>query len=422
MDTFLSQYNKSSPIGNRQALNFLFATCLQNCCKLLALCLVIFALPIAAESYSQKKVIPSFSAEYFIEFKPGNYRQQKTGSIDNLIQKIEQTTAGHQIKLVGYSQSQTSFASKSLALRRADVVKKALVNHGIAAQQIKIYSEYENFKSEGELLHGVLAIVTPIASDDVLLKTNTGPKNNLSNNNTIGFVAFLPAVYDREIPGEINKILPKLNQLPTTAKITIVGISQSKTSLATKKLAQYRAQVVADSLIASGIAKERLLLDAEITNFIENNYLTHGVRILAEIDSSPATQKINLHPKTPTQNKPTEKQQALNNIIKQLDPSLDTSSKSATGLCRELHIETGSLKKNIQREISECGYLMGEWNFGTEEEYIDWLIPVAYRVDAENGILSVLKIIETNYQIRAHVHQMDMSIDFLPSIKRDKGQ
>ena len=422
MDTFLSQYNKSSPIGNRQALNFLFATCLQNCCKLLALCLVIFALPIVAESSPQTKVNPSFSAEYFIEFQPGNYHQCKTGSIDNLIQKIEKTTAEHQIKLVGYSQSQTSFASKSLALQRADVVKKALVNHGIAAQQIKIYSEYENFKSEGELLHGVLAIVTPISSDAVVLKTNTGPKKNLSNNNkTIGFIAFLPAVYDREISGEINKILPKLNQLPATAKIKIIGISQSKTSLATKKLAQQRAQVVVDSLVASGIAKERLLLDAEITNFIENNYLTHGVRIFAEIGSSTAIQTVNLNPKTPTKNKPTEKQQALNNIIKQLDPSLDTSSKSATDLCTELHIETGSLKKNIQREISECGYLMGEWNFGTEDEYIDWLIPVAYRVDAEKGILEILTILEKNYQIRAHVHQMDMSIDFLPSIKRDKG-
>ena len=423
MDTLLSKYNKSRTLGNRQDFNYLLATCLQNYCKLLALNLVIFTLPIASEPYRQAEVNQSLKAEYFVDFQPGNYHQQKTGSIDNLMQKIEKITADRQIKLVGYSQSKTSFASKPLALKRANIVKKALVNQGIPAEQIKIYSEYENFKSEGKLLHGVLALVTPISSDGVVLKRNIGSKKYLSNHyKTIGFIAFLPAVYNREIPGEINKILPKLNPLPTTAKIIILGISQSRTSLATKKLAQQRAKVVADSLIRSGIARERLLLDAETTNFIENNYLIHGVRIFVEIDSSSTIKTNNLDSITPRKNTPTEKQQALNNIIKQLDPSLDPSSKSATGLCSELKIETGSLKKNIQREIGECGYLMGEWNFGTEQEYIDWLIPVAYRVDTEKGIFKILTILENNYQIRAHVHQLDRSIDFLPSLKRDKGQ
>jgi len=423
MDTLLSKHNKSRTLGNRQDFNYLLATCLQNYCKLLTLNLVIFALPLAAESFTQTQVNQPFTDEYFVEFQPGNYDQQKTGSIDNLIQKIEKITADRQIKLVGYSQSKTSFASKLLALKRADIVKKSLVNQGIPEKQIKIYGEYENFKSEGKLLHGVLAIVTPISSDGVVLKRNIGSKKYLSNHyKTIGFIAFLPAVYNREIPGEINKILPKLNPLPTTAKIIILGISQSRTSLATKKLAQQRAKVVADSLIRSGIARERLLLDAETTNFIENNYLIHGVRIFVEIDSSSTIKTNNLDSITPRKNTPTEQQQGLHNIIKQLDPSLDPSSKSATGLCSELKIETGSLKKNIQREIGECGYLMGEWNFGTEQEYIDWLIPVAYRVDTEKGVFKILTILEKNYQIRAHIHQLDRSIDFLPSLKRDKGQ
>ena len=65
---------------------------------------------------------------------------------------------------------------------------------------------------------------------------------------------------------------------------------------------------------------------------------------------------------------------------------------------------------------------MGEWNFGTDEEYIDWVIPVSYRVNVDEGIFGILNIIETNYQIRAHVHQLDRSIDFLPSIKYERGQ
>jgi hypothetical protein len=90
--------------------------------------------------------------------------------------------------------------------------------------------------------------------------------------------------------------------------------------------------------------------------------------------------------------------------------------------CTQLNIQTGSLKKNIQREIADCGYLIGEWSFGTEEEYIDWIIPVAYKTNVEEGIFGILNSIEKNYQIRAHVHQLDRSIDFLPSIQYEKGQ
>jgi flagellum-specific peptidoglycan hydrolase FlgJ len=90
--------------------------------------------------------------------------------------------------------------------------------------------------------------------------------------------------------------------------------------------------------------------------------------------------------------------------------------------CTQLNIQTGSLKKNIQREIADCGYLIGEWSFGSEEEYIDWIIPVAYKVNVKEGIFGILNSLEKNYQIRAHVHQLDRSIDFLPSIQYEKGQ
>ena len=99
-----------------------------------------------------------------------------------------------------------------------------------------------------------------------------------------------------------------------------------------------------------------------------------------------------------------------------------SASPISTGLCSELTIKKGSLKTNIQREIADCGYLMGDWNFGTDQELIDWLIPIPYSVKVEKGIFGVLNLIEENYQIRAHVHQLDKSIDFLASIKHDREQ
>ena len=84
--------------------------------------------------------------------------------------------------------------------------------------------------------------------------------------------------------------------------------------------------------------------------------------------------------------------------------------------CTTVIIKTGSLRSNLEREIAECGYVMGRWKFGSEDELIDWDVPVAYSTTVDNGIIEVLQLIERNYQIRAHIHQLDKSIDFFPSI------
>jgi hypothetical protein len=155
-------------------------------------------------------------------------------------------------------------------------------------------------------------------------------------------------------------------------------------------------------------------------------YLTHGVHIFVTSNKTKDTQhepldtvlerlnSSNTNTIATNQNKETHKQSP------QQDKQDPTANHNKS--CTQLNIQTGSLKKNIQREIADCGYLIGEWSFGTEEEYIDWIIPVAYKTNVEKGIFGILNSLEKNYQIRAHVHQLDRSIDFLPSIQYEKGQ
>lgn len=385
--------------------------------------------------------------EYFVQFDPGNYQQPSSRQLEKLAQQLYILNGDPLISLIGKSQSRSSLATQKLALNRAKIIKQLLVKRGIRASQIILSADHENFKTEGELLNGVLAISKPDVMTSKMVK--------------IGFVIFPPSEYKKTAPDNIDKIVSQLKSQPKSVKFNLTGVSQSTTSLATKKLAAKRAQTVADELIIRGIAPERIKINAEITNFVKDFNLAHGVHIYAEAgDIKNETAKIisteNLNTSSsssssgsssiPIQTKPIDKQQTLNNVIKQLnqsissDLSLDnkiqeesqpdntnklekiTKTDANIDLCKQLIIKKGSLKKNIEREIADCGYLMGEWKFGTDVELIDWLIPIPYRIEVGNGIFGILKVIEKNYQIRAHVHQLDKSIDFLASIKREKGQ
>ena len=64
---------------------------------------------------------------------------------------------------------------------------------------------------------------------------------------------------------------------------------------------------------------------------------------------------------------------------------------------------------------------MGHWKFGSIDELIDWHVPTAYSTKVDNGVVGVLQLIERNYQIRAHIHQLDKSIDFFPSVQQRGG-
>lgn len=357
--------------------------------------------------------------EIFIEFQPGVYSQPKNSHIQPILKKINQNPH-YQILLVGLSQSAGTFATYALARTRAEVVKKMLVNNGIEPARINISSEYENFKVPEDLIHGVIAYISPdsesINRQSTLKFTKTG------------FVPFLAGVYDQPAINQPNNIAKSLLLLPKSAKLKLVGISQSKNNLATKPLALMRAETVANQLINAGIDPSRIELDTKVTNNITDNYLIHGVDIFIT-NSKTKTNKPLSKDQIQQINSATKNNQAKQANTKEKNRvaysnSLQAEPKTTTNksLCAEFEIQKGSLKENIQREITDCGYQMGQWKFGTDEEYIDWLIPIAYKIRIEKGIFGVLKKIETNYQIRAHIHQLDKSIDFLPSINRAKAQ
>lgn len=366
---------------------------------------------------------PSQSAiNYFIEFKPGIYNQPKNNNIEPLVDKINRFST-YQIHIVGISQSASSQATYNLALLRAETIKKEFVRQGIASDRIVISGENENFVLPEEIIHGVF-----VKSSESNNHTEV-PKNSTKEDITkVSFIQFRAGVYDKPIDNQLNTTVKTLLSLPNNTPLLLVGVSQSKTNLATDSLAIQRAQTVADQLIAGGIEASRISLEKQVINNVQDMYLYHGVHIFAinheaaENDQKPLDSLLQ-EISSPTKNilKIPRNEEIIQQSPKTtLEPIASISDNQKS--CNELNIQKGSLKKNIQREIADCGYLMGEWNFGTDEEYIDWLIPVAYKVNVDKGIFGILNIIETNYHIRAHLHQLDKSIDFLPSINRTKIQ
>jgi len=364
---------------------------------------------------------PNQSAiNYFVEFQPGIYNQPKDTNIEKLLSEIKHLSS-HQINIVGISQSASSLATYDLALLRAKTIKKQLVRQGIYADRIIVSGEDENFVMPDEILHGVF-----VTSSENMLETEALLKTNPAEQNKAAFIEFPSGVYDNPMPNQLNRTIQSLLSLPQDQTLRLIGISQSKTNLATQSLALQRAQNVADQLIAAGFKATRIKLDSRITNNVQDMYLTHGVHIFVNSNNNKDTQHEPLDTVLKRLNSPNKNTIATNQSKETLEksPKQDSENPPANHnkSCTQLNIQTGSLKKNIQREIADCGYLIGEWSFGTEEEYIDWIIPVAYKVNVKEGIFGILNSLEKNYQIRAHVHQLDRSIDFLPSIQYEKGQ
>jgi hypothetical protein len=357
---------------------------------------------------------------YFIEFKPGIYNQPLDANIEKLLREIRHLSS-HQVSIVGISQSASSLATYDLALLRAKTIKKLLVRQGIAADRIVVSGEDENFVMPDEILHGVFVTTSKNSyHNEELLQIIPDQKNK-----TV-FIEFPVGVYDNPMPNQINRQIQSLLSLPRNQTLELTGISQSKTNMATQSLALRRARTVADQLIAAGIEASRIKLGSEVTNNVQDMYLTHGVRIFAASNRPKDTQHESLDSVLEQLDSPNKNTNASGQSKETLQQTPKQNSErplpDTNKTCSQLNIQTGSLKKNIQREIADCGYLIGEWSFGTEEEYIDWIIPVAYKTNVEEGIFGILNSLEKNYQIRAHVHQLDRSIDFLPSIKYEKGQ
>lgn len=235
----------------------------------------------------------------------------------------------------------------------------------------------------------------------------------------VGFVEFDVGEYRQEQFGQVGKIFNQLQTFPDNTSIRLIGHSHSKANLASNKLAGIRASTISDQLYNFGVAPKSISIDYDVQNFVVNRRLLHGVTVLAstdmQTDSSPSDQRELTTSDTVNTNKssnPSVQASAIVTSSVEIEPDRN--------LCNLLSIYVGSLHDNLEREISECGYIMGRWRFGTGDEVIDWHVPVAYSTVTDNGIIGLLQLIEINYQIRAQIHELDNSIDFFPSI-RDRG-
>lgn len=80
--------------------------------------------------------------------------------------------------------------------------------------------------------------------------------------------------------------------------------------------------------------------------------------------------------------------------------------------CTVLTVKTGSLRSNIARIVSECGYVMGEWRFVEGSRVQDWVVSNPYRVRVEAGIWGFIDLLADYYGIRSVLRERASIIDF----------
>ena len=82
--------------------------------------------------------------------------------------------------------------------------------------------------------------------------------------------------------------------------------------------------------------------------------------------------------------------------------------------CTDVVVRRGSLKKNAERLVGECGYRFGEWP-GTEDAVVDWVIEEGYaaRVDGLVGLLRLLG----GYGLTGTVRERERRVDFRKEAK-----
>jgi hypothetical protein len=242
----------------------------------------------------------------------------------------------------------------------------------------------------------------------------------------IGLVAFDTGEYRHAKAGEVENLLSQLQLLPDNTSIMLEGHSHSRGSRATQQLAAIRATSLRDRLVNAGVREELISLDFDVRNSISKGQLVHGVSIYVLPPSE------DVFPNSIAQSKDSSEQAGgvseysfigtQLSKAKTISPSTEAANSEIIlqpndENCADVIINTGSLGANLEREIAECGYVMGYWKFGSEDELIDWNVSRAYRTTVDKGIIGVLQLIERNYQIRAHIHQLDKSIDFFPSVQ-----
>ena len=264
----------------------------------------------------------------------------------------------------------------------------------------------------------------------------------------VGFIAF--EVSDHKNPSNmaVRQIAELLSSFPDDVQILLSGHPYTRDILMSENLSQLRANTLKQKLVAEGINPLNIITQTAKVKPDQEGKVLHGVAVFIRRagTSAPAIKETlddsedqdkdapNRHSFTEEslqtqqpeskESKASEKQyQAITKITANAAANFEhiktpNFEASKTFNCKEMQFKPGSLRANIEREINDCGYVMGRWVFGTENTLLDWYVPLAFQAQAAKGLPDLLTFIEQNYQIRAHVHQLDYSIDFLPSINQ----
>ena len=86
--------------------------------------------------------------------------------------------------------------------------------------------------------------------------------------------------------------------------------------------------------------------------------------------------------------------------------------RDTTSATYSLRLEPGSLRSNLIRILKEYGYTLGQWDFGSAEEEIDWRIPKGYSYSLANDLEAVLRALGRIYRLRAVINELDQTVDF----------
>ena len=261
----------------------------------------------------------------------------------------------------------------------------------------------------------------------------------------VGFIAFDMSDYKRPSNIAVQQIAALLASFPDEVQILLSGHPYTGDILLSENLSQLRANTLKQKLVKEGINPLRIITQTAKVRPDQEGKVLHGVAVYilraessapvikATIDNSEdqitvASDRHSFSEETLQLQQPEpkarEKQyQDITNIIANTSANFEqiqtpTSEANNLSYCKDLQFKPGSLRANIEREINDCGYVMGRWVFGTENTLLDWYVPLAFQAQAAKGLPDLLTFIEQNYQIRAHVHQLDHSIDFLPSINQ----
>jgi OOP family OmpA-OmpF porin len=88
----------------------------------------------------QQKV--TFGSDELFDFDRANLKPSAISALEDLVTKLKSATVLNSVSITGHTDSIGSAAyNEKLSLRRAESVRNYLVDHGIAADKLKIYGK-----------------------------------------------------------------------------------------------------------------------------------------------------------------------------------------------------------------------------------------------------------------------------------------